>query len=584
MVAFNGEVYNHQELRQGLLEKGHRFRGASDTEVIVHLYEDMGSECLGRLRGMFGLALWDRRSGTLLAARDPLGIKPLYWARVGRGFILASELTALMASGLVERRLNMEALSHYLAFGSVPAPLTVWQGVTSLMPGESMVLRDGTARRERFWGMAATADSQVADPREAPRIVRALLEESVRLHMMADVPVGAFLSGGVDSSLLVALASRCTPRRIHTFTVGFPDAQPGMDERGYARPVADLYGTEHTEVPITGGDAAAALPHFVEHLDQPSVDALNTYLVSRAAAGRAKAALSGLGGDELFGGYSTLKFARLAARFRPLSRRLPATIRQAASRIDESAPLVLRSAWPWRVGVAALGGLPNAAEQYARVRFLFDDQERPRLLSDDFIQAAGEASSRALLAFSQIDAPGEPAARMAYLDLTHYMADTLLRDTDVMSMSHSLEVRVPFLDLPMLEAVLAMPADVRWGSNGQSKHLLRSAFGDLLPGAVTSRRKMGFGLPMDDWLRQPELRTVVEDCLSPPSVARRGLLRPEAVRRVIRQFYNGPRLHRNTGHLWQRLWLLVVLELWLRRHLDRAGSEPARCPSGETTV
>jgi asparagine synthase (glutamine-hydrolysing) len=357
-----------------------------------------------------------------------------------------------------------------------------------------------------------------------------------------------------------------------------------MDERACASPVADLYGTEHTEVPITAGDAAAALPHFVEHLDQPSVDALNTYLVSRAAAGRAKAAISGLGGDELFGGYSTFKFARLAARLRPVSRRVPAMIGRAASGMDESAPLVLRSAWPWRVAVAALGGMPGVVEQYARVRFLFDDQERPRLLSDDFIQAAGEASSRALLAFSQTDAFSEPARQMAYLDLTHYMADTLLRDTDVMSMSHSLEVRVPFLDPPLVEAVLAMPTDVRWGSNGQSKHLLRSAFGDMLPEAVTSRRKMGFGLPMDDWLRQPQLRTVVEECLSPPSVARRGLLRPEAVQRVIRQFYNGPRLHRNTGHLWQRLWLLVVLELWLRRHLDGTTPMSARCQSQETTV
>ncbi len=577
-LVFNGEIYNHQEIRRELLAKGHQFRGASDTEIIVHLYEEAGPDCLRRLRGMFGLILWDRRSGQLLAARDPLGIKPLYWAEVGKGFVFASELTALMASGLVQRRLNVGALRHLLSFGSVPAPLTVWQGVSSLLPGERMIARGLTVQRERYWEPPIPAEGRRAHRQEAALLVRELLEESVRLHMIADVPVGVFLSGGFDSSLMVALASRCSPQPLRTFTVGFPDARRSMDERGYARPVAHRYGSEHTEVTITASDVAVALPHFVEHLDQPSVDALNTYLVSRAARGQVKAVISGLGGDELFGGYSTLRFARLAAWLAPASRRVPRALGRLALRMNEGAPLVLRSAWPWRVAVAALGGLPRTGDQYALVRFLFDDTEKHRLLLNDPVEADTEPSSRALLEAPMLQPPSEPTAHMAYLDLTRYMADTLLRDTDVTSMAHSLEVRVPYLDLPLVEAVLTMPAAVRWGPNGQAKHLLRCAFSDLLPETATSRRKMGFALPMEDWLRHPALREVVGDCLSAPSVARRGLFQPEAVRQVVRDFYGGPRLHRNTGQLWQRLWLLVTLELWLRRHLDQqaGGPIPAR--------
>ena len=571
-IVFNGEIYNHGELREKLLKKGHVFKGTSDTEVIVHLYEDSGPHCLPLLRGMFALIVWDRRTETLMAARDPMGIKPLYFAETNGRLLFASELQSLMASGIMPRDFDPDALCHYLSFGSVPAPQTIWRNVRSLMPGERLLVHGGSRRN---WRVPTGLTLPTPDSQDSAALLRGQLEESVRLHLVSDVPVGAFLSGGLDSSIIVALASQISPYPMRTFSVGFPDARPSLDERHHARLVAERYGTDHTEVLVTADDAMAALPDFVGHLDQPSNDALNTYLVAAATRGHVKTALSGMGGDELFGGYSTMQFADLLRRRALLRRLVPPPVGSFLARVNQKAPIGLRTAWLWRAGIGLLGALPSIVDQYAQVRLFISDEEKGDLLRDG-LQSRDDGSARSSLDLMTelLESIGaqDPRIAMAYLDINLYMMDTLLRDTDSMSMAHSLEVRVPYLDLPLVNMICGLPPAVRWPEGQRRKALLLAACGDLLLPPLLEKKKAGFALPLDEWLRSPSWRALVDDCLSRDSVERRGILRYEAVRRIYRDFYERRHFHANQGQIWQRLWLLVVLELWMRGNVDRAPS------------
>ena len=559
-ITYNGEMYVFAELRSELEARGHVFHSHTDTEVILHAYEQWGEDCLARFRGMFAFVIWDSRRQRLLAARDRLGIKPLYYAQAGDKLLLGSELKAFLATGLIRADLDLEALHHYLTFYSVPAPLTMLCGVRALLPGHYLTYEKGRLAITQYWDVpvAAPLTSDLAEIRDE---LRRLLEESTRLRMIADVPVGAFLSGGVDSSAVVALMTRIGGERLKTFSIGFEDEGRNLDERSFAALVARRFGTDHHEIVVRGRDVRDQLDRIVRAMDQPSGDGLNTYFVSQAAAAHVKVALSGLGGDELFAGYPQFASLSRAERISRAWRKSPGAVRALARLGARAAATVARR--------DRLAEVPDWLDEdflarYVRVRTLYDRTAKARLYSASVrAQVAGVMDSGGMTAGHV--APGEHhiVDRVSRLELKGYMANTLLRDTDAMSMAHSLEVRVPLIDHEVVEFATQIPAALKL-SNGRTKVLLTDALTDLLPAEVVARPKRGFEMPVAHWLRH-ELRPVLDEVFSPGAVARRGLFDPTEVDSIYRAFLDG----RGT---YMRVWALAVLELWLSATVGSSGS------------
>jgi len=475
-IVFNGEIYNFAELRRELKAHGHRFVSHSDTEVILAGYAQWGEEVVQRLRGMFAFAIYDRVDASLFLARDRFGIKPLYFTTRGSTFLFASELKALLASGMVERRLDPMAFWFYLSLGSVPQPNSALAGVEMLPAANVMrVRRDLSYATRRYWDLGRTPPLDLA-PADAARRLRELLEEATRLHMVADVPVGAFLSGGIDSTAVVGLMTRASGQRIRTFSVGFANGDGSVtDEREWARLAAQRFDSEHTEVVVTGEDVAAQFDHLVRALDQPSLDGTNTFLVSQAAGRELKVALSGLGGDELFAGYP--HFARLhrAARLSPAR----ALLRHLPGRFVRDRELIAAA----------------PAERYATLRNLADDDEKRAIVNLAL-------DMKTPLAALYAGARGrDSVAQTTYIETRRYLADTLLRDADAAAMAWSLEVRPVLLDHKLAEFAFALPAALKLGTI--NKPLLVDAVRDLLPPELLSRRKTGFELPLQSWLIGP---------------------------------------------------------------------------------
>jgi asparagine synthase (glutamine-hydrolysing) len=577
-VIFNGELYNYRELRERLRLAGHHFRTNSDTEILVHAWEEWGEDLLNELRGMFAFALLDLRKHfatvpILLLARDPLGIKPLYYAQTAQGFAFASELRAVLASGGLERKLSPDALTSYLLFGSVSEPVTIVDGVFSIPPGHALLLhlpdRRRTPRARPWWDPTRSAAAR--DPRRpgdfasASARLRTLLEDAVRAHLIADVPVGLFLSGGLDSSAIAVLAGRAE-QGIRSFTLTFPETE--YDEGPLARVVAQRAGTRHTEVPLEGRDMLARLDEAIAALDQPTMDGINTYFVSWAAREVGlKVALSGLGSDELFGGYPTFADTPKLAKLEMISRFIPRAIRHL------SAPLVNR--------LLARNGSEDAARKasdawlmpgtlphpYFFARLLFPPSKvsqlteacyRSSVIANDGVNLDPTWLAWVERAADQAGAV-EPIAAISWLEMRTYMASTLLRDTDSVSMAQSLEVRVPFLDTPLVEFAGALPDAARI-QPGVSKGLLRAALAGLIPEEILKQKKRTFTLPWEEWLRT-SLRARVESSLKELAPALAGQMRAAGVRGIWDNF-----LHARTT--WSRPWSLYVLNEWCRRHLS----------------
>ncbi|HLB47451.1 MAG TPA: asparagine synthase (glutamine-hydrolyzing) [Anaerolineales bacterium] len=557
-IAYNGEVFNFAETRAELVKRGHAFRSNSDTEVIANAYEEWGDECLHHLRGMFAFLIWDAKAQRLFAARDRLGIKPLYWAETSQGLILGSELKALLASGYIQPELNLEALNDYLAFYSVPSPLTMLVGVHALPPGHCLSWDAATRRTDvrQYWDVPPARPIR-ADETEIRNELRRLLEESIRLRMIADVPVGAFLSGGVDSSAVVGLMTRIAGERLKTFSIGFEDEGRRIDERSYAQIVARRYNSDHTEVVVSGQHVAEELDRIIWAMDQPSGDGLNTYLVSQATARHVKVALSGLGGDELFAGYPQFKLLKQAAGYDPLWHSLPNPVRAfLAVGARTVSDVTHRPAFGGAIAFAD----DDFLGRYGRTRILYGEDAKGRLLSPHVRGELGNApTARKLLEGWVRDDEPNVIDRVTRLELKNYMAHTLLRDTDAMSMAHSLEVRVPLIDHKLVEFVTTVPADLKL-RNGQGKYLLTSALADILPPAVVSRRKQGFEMPVAAWMRGP-LRPALDEALCLESIERRGLFNAAEVQRLYQTFLQGE-------GPYMRVWALATLELWMRRFVD----------------
>jgi asparagine synthase (glutamine-hydrolysing) len=569
-VVFNGEIYNFQELRHTLESRGHVFRTASDTEVIVHAYEEWGEDCVDHLEGMFAFAVAETSKSTrrgnprVLLARDRLGIKPLYYALVDGNLVFASEVRSLLASGQIEPRLSQPALRSYLLFGSVVEPMTLVEGVYSLLPGHRIVIsaasRHLRIRPEPYWEFAESArqstDTKTLDRGSATTFLRSLLEETVESHLIADVPVGVFLSSGTDSTALVALAAQ-KKAALHTVTLVFREQE--FNEAELARLTARRFRTQHQELPLSGEDMLARLGEAVGAFDQPSMDGINTYFVSWAArqAGL-RVVLSGLGGDEIFGGYSTFRWTSEAQSIAELARRVPGRLRSVMASAAEKVSERLSRKDAHRK-MAALWRDPNfLPDPYFYTRLLFTPAQVLGLLSSNGVVTA-EPWQDWLARVVGESALLDDFTAVSCLESRSYMANTLLRDTDAMSMAHSLEVRVPFLDHPLVEFVTRLPGSVK-SSNGVPKSLLVEAMDDLLPGEVVSQRKRTFTLPWEHWLRGPLKEEVTSEFSSiAPSLA--GCLDGRTVRRVWTSF-----LHGDTS--WSRVWSLFVLNKWAWRHLE----------------
>jgi len=569
-VVLNGEIYNFRELRSRLESLGHSFRTQSDTEAVVHAYEQWGADCVNHLRGMFAFAIVElvgpNSPTRLFLARDRFGIKPLYYTQTASAFLFASEVRALLASGEVDPHVSAPALDSFLQFGSVSEPLTMVENIFSLPPGHCALISvtEGAPRLEvrSYWagsrkvGVSANSTALLQDSRDTIAQVRNRLEEAVGLHLIADVPLGVFLSSGIDSTALAGLASRVS-RGVHTFTVVFPEQE--YSEAEIARRTAAQFGTRHEELLLTGNDALARMGDAVLALDQPSMDGINTYFVSRAArqAGL-KVALSGLGGDEVFGGYDTFRTTPRLQQFLGLARRLPRGLRSPAGAVVESAAFFRRGA-DAASKLAALWRAPDAfPHAYFYARALFSPIQASELRATGGTSDSPSPSTNWLEEIACQAAQHDGFSQVSWLELRSYMTNTLLRDTDSMSMAHSLEVRVPFLDHVLVESVLNLPETAKRG-NGEPKSLLRQALADLLPAEVTSQRKRTFTLPWEAWLRGP-LRSRVDAGLAELAPPLEPLLDRAAVSRVWASF--------PAGHTsWSRPWSLYVLNEWVRGNL-----------------
>jgi asparagine synthase (glutamine-hydrolysing) len=600
-VVLNGEIYNFQELQQQLKDRGHTFRTRADSEVIAHAYEEWGAGCVERLQGMFAFAVYDARKssefgvssselspnagGTLFLARDRLGIKPLYYTAISNQqsaisqtgvskletrnpkletFLFASEVRTLLATGVVPRQLSRAAVESYLLFGSVSEPMTLVEGILSLPPGHTLTIDldspTQSASIKRYWQIAdephRNGQSELNDLPNAAKRVRSLLEQSIRGHLIADVPVGVFLSGGIDSTTLAALASR-EVSGVHTFTVAFEEDK--FSEATIARRTAERLHTTHSEVMLTGDEMLSQLGTAVDALDQPTIDGINTYFVSASArAAGLKVALSGLGGDEVFGGYSTFSRTPQYQRLARVGNRMPAGMRSAVASAMASAGGRFMSGDAARKVASLWSESESLPDPFYFGRALFTPAQVSELLKGRSANGDGPAWWNWLNESATRASKLDPFGAVSCMEAESYLVNTLLRDADSMSMAHSLEVRVPFLDHPLVEFVTHLPQEAKL-SPGTPKALLVAAVADLLPDEIVHQTKRGFTFPWAEWLRGP-LRKTIEQGFSELSPALQGALNTENARGVWQAYLGG-----NTS--WSRPWSLYVLNEWTKKHL-----------------
>jgi len=552
-VIFNGEIYNFPALRQRLEGSGHTFRTQSDTETIVHLYEDEGLNFLKHLQGMFALALWDARRSRLVIARDRLGKKPLYYRHERGRLLFGSELKALLAVPVVPREIDVGAIDEYLTYQYVPHPNTLFRGLRKLPPAHYAVFGDGDFRVSDYWDPLYDREVEMPDE-EYRQQLRERLTESVKMRLASDVPLGAFLSGGVDSSLVAALMQQAQPGRpVRTFSIGF--AAPEYDESHYARVVADHLGTQHTELRVEPS-AVDILPQLVWHFDDPLADssAIPTWYVAQLAREHVTVALTGDGGDELFAGYDRYRAATLGATVD----RLPAMIRGAlGSSLWQRLPGTRRQSLMRRLKRLTEPLTLPPPRRYLQWIAVFNEAQRADLYTEAMLRRLPDSDPAEFLATAWRRAGHRDSITQASLtDLQTYLPCDLLAKVDITSMAHSLECRQPMLDQRVVELAVGMPRRLKY-RRGRGKRILQETFGDLLPESVFARRKMGFGVPLEHWFRGP-LGVFAREVLLDPATTARGYFRPAAVEAMLDQHQTGKIDHS------PRLWALLFLEMWHR--------------------
>lgn len=558
-VVLNGEIYNFQTLRAELAGKGHIFRTRSDTEVIVHLYEEEGPNFFRRLRGMFGLALWDTKREWLILGRDRIGEKPLYVLRKSGRLLFASELKSILQIEGVSRRLNLAALQEYLALGYVPAPLTMFEGIEKVLPGHYLVIAKNGVNDHQYWDVPLDKTEQRTET-EWIEIVREKLVETVRAQLVSDVPLGAFLSGGIDSSTIVATMARLMDRPVKTYSIGYEGDQSYYNELPYARLVASAFRTEHHEI-IVRPDVSNLLPKLIWHMDEPIADSacLTTYLVSKLARESVTVILSGVGGDELFGGYRRY----LGDSVNRWYRYLPAALRRTAQAVLKRVPQDRSTRWKDYARYASAfvrTAELAAADRYMSYVTLFSGDTQLQLLRMAGPENGDSHARDFLRGYFAASNGSDTLAQIIYADLKGSLPDDLLALTDRMSMAASVECRAPLVDHELVELASRIPSDLKVRGLTM-KYLLKKAIAPWVPREVVHRQKRGFGAPVGSWLRA-DLQPLIVDLLSEEAVRRRGLFHWPAVQRVLRAH------HEQAADYTDQIFALLSLEIWCRIYLD----------------
>jgi asparagine synthase (glutamine-hydrolysing) len=574
-VSFNGEIYNHRDLRIELESAGHLYRTRTDTETIVHAYEQWGDDCVLRFAGMFAFGLWDSRSRRLLLVRDRLGVKPLYWARAGNRLLFASEIKSILASNLVPAELNESVLPEVLATGSSAGPETLFKNVFKLLPGHRLVFEDGQVRIDQYWDLPLDGPDEnlaLVGHEELVERFRDLLRDAVRSHLLADVPLGVFLSGGLDSSAIAVLAAREINRPVDTFSVAFADRQ--FNELAYAREVARAIGARNHEIVIDDRDFFNALPRLIWHEDEPIAhpSSVPLHFVSALARQTVKVVLTGEGSDEILAGYG--RYPRAIANW------------TMAGVYQRYVPEWLRS----RLAVVA-DDVPGRLGRYARRSFLVVPREPSAMFFDSFagvplgVQrallnpplAGSEPYAETLMHFRRVNGTTSLLGRLLYTDIKTYLVELLMRQ-DQMSMSTSIESRVPFLDHRLVEFAARLPDRLKL-QGFSTKYVLRQAMRGLLPRSILARRKMGFPVPFGQWMRT-EWNAVAADVLLDHRTRERGFLETASVSRLLREHRSGQCDGGNA------IWALLNLELWFRTFIDGGGVQalPAPGPLGSAST
>lgn len=557
-VVYNGEIYNYAELKASLEAKGHRFRSTTDTEVIVHLYEDLGEDCVSRFRGMFAFALWDERRQVLMLARDRVGIKPLYYAATQRALLFGSEIKSILADESVSRTINLKAIDRFLTYYYLPGDETLFEGIYKLEPGHYMTVHNGRISVKQYWDLAFPRESPWKNFDEAIEALQELLCGTVKDHMISDVPVGVLLSGGVDSTGILRYAVEQTDKPIHTFTIGFSGAD-FADERPYARIAADMYGTQHHEITMTSADFGDFLPKYVWHMEEPVCEppAVALYFVSRLARSESvKVLLSGEGGDEAFGGYQNYRNLVILEK-------LKQAFGKAKGLLGLGFKLAGKTGWK-NIGRYEYLMDPSLEQYYlsrTSTPFAAFNTLKRDLYTADFAEAcSAQVSDFPTRKYFEKVNGQSILNRMLYVDTKTWLPDDLLVKADKMTMATSVELRVPLLDYRVLEFAAALPQDYKvrgW----ELKRILKAALKESVPPAILHRKKTGFPVPYDIWLKR-DLRKLVLDTLSSPSCTSRGYFRQDSIDQLLSASYHD---NERAGEVFS----LLSLELWHRGFVDR---------------
>ncbi len=562
-IIFNGEIYNYKEVRDDLLQKGYRFSTNGDTETILHAYEEWGEECLKRLRGMFAFCIWDSIQNAMFIARDRFGKKPLFYAQYNDKFVFSSEIKAILSDSLFKRSIDDEALASYFMFSYIPAPLTIYRGIKKLPAGHFMVFKNGEITIKEYWDIFFEPDYK---KKEADFIAEFmdLLRESVKIRLMSEVPLGAFLSGGIDSSTVVAMMSLESPAPVNSFTIGFGGNTGGFnDERRYARLVAERYRTNHREYEVQP-DLSGLVDEIVRSFDEPFADdsTIPSYSVSKMARENVTVVLSGLGGDEAFCGYERY----LGFHMSRIYNKIPFVIREniikpLIENISES------SSGGYRVNhlkrFVRSASADNALRYFGYVSKI-NEKYKDRFFSDNGrnYTSALDSSQKRFTRFFDAPNAADPLNKVFYCDIKTYLPEDILACTDRLSMRHSLEVRVPFLDHKLMEYSATIPPEIKikWF---RKKYLLKKAVAPILPAEVINHKKQGFVGPMTRWL-QTDLKGITQERLSEKNLKRHGILNPDTVRNILDDHYNGREINDTL------IWSLLIFQTWFDLYMDRS--------------
>lgn len=558
VVVLNGEIYNFQHLRARLREQGHHFATEGDTEVIAHLYEEHGIDCVRHLHGMFAFSLWDRRRRRLLLARDRIGKKPLFYSINQDGVSFASELRSLLEDRDIERVLDPRAVDYYLAYGYVPSPLSIFKTVRKLPPAHTLVSEGGETNIERYWRLDYSRKLEVSDPRELHEPIRDHLRRATRRRMIADVPLGAFLSGGIDSSAVVAAMAEASTAPVKTFSIGFETE--GFDELRYARQISELFGTDHHEF-VVRPDAIELVPKIVRQYGEPFADAsaIPSFYLAELTRSQVTVALNGDGGDESFGGYTRYVANRLGSRLDGLPIALRRVIAARAGRFG-GGELTSLSSKARRL----MEGLPlSPANRYERYMSILDEGRRASLYSDEFGPLVSDILDKGVITTAWDEASGEDVVDvMLEVDATTYLPGDLITKIDIATMAYALEARSPLLDHQLMEFAASIPADLKVRGR-EKKWIFREALREWIPDEILDRPKQGFSVPLGAWFRK-ELREQLHDVLLDPTTVNRGYFRPQTISSMLERHAAGDDAETKP------LWSLFIFELWHREFVDRS--------------